>query len=94
MIRNANTGEVSPLLTLPSEVDYVCSVKWTPPDVGGRFLAVGVSDGTSSLWDVEHSKKMRTLKGHSDRVSSMSWNKVMNGKQAGGHKQSIIRWAR
>jgi len=92
-IWNANTGEVSPLLTLPSEVDYVCSVKWTPPDVGGRFLAVGVSDGTSSLWDVEHSKKMRTLKGHSDRVSSMSWNKhiLSSGSRSGEIMHSDVR---
>ena len=57
------------------DADYVCSVKWVPGDVSS-VLAVGLSTGNTMLWNVQEEKKLRTLKGHTDRVSSLSWNEV------------------
>jgi len=55
------------------EDDYVCSLKWMN---GSHVLAIGLSNGDLELWDTEKSKKIRSLMGHSGRVSSLSWNKV------------------
>lgn len=90
-IWNANTGGVSPLLALP-ESDYVSSVKWVPTD-GSSVLGVGVSTGHTLLWDVEQAKKLRTLKGHIDGVSSLSWNEhiLSSGSRSGEIRHSDVR---
>ena len=56
------------------EDDYICGLKWTSD---GNALAVGLSNGDVELWDPVKTKKIRTLSGHSTRVASLSWNKVM-----------------
>ena len=60
-------------MELESPEDYVCSVKWIKE---GNVLAVGNLLGEISLWDVEQMKKMRTMKGHTDRVGALCWNEV------------------
>ena len=65
---------MSPLFAL-AESDYVSSVKWMPED-GSGVLAVGVSTGETMLWNVDQAKKLRTLQGNTNRVSSLSWNQV------------------
>jgi len=91
-IWNANTGEVSPLAVLP-ESDYVCSVKWVPGDVDGSTLAVGLSTGNIMLWNVQEEKKLRTLKGHTDRVAALSWNEhlLTSGGRSGEIRHSDVR---
>jgi len=90
-IWNANTGAVSPLVVLP-DADYVCSVKWVPGDVSS-VLAVGLSTGNTMLWNVQEEKKLRTLKGHTDRVSSLSWNEhiLSSGGRSGEVCHSDVR---
>ena len=40
----------------------------------GNILAVGTDDCTVQLWDCARQRKMRTLRGHSARVSCLAWN--------------------
>ena len=86
---NATTGGIEELLTL-DETDNgsekVCSVSWVPGD--GNFLAVGTSDNVVQLWDVnEGGKKLRSMDGHQDRVSSLAWNKHV---LSSGSRDSMI----
>jgi len=69
---NAKTGSTEELMTLGDETDYVCSLNWIP---GGTHLAVGTASSATQLWDASSAKLVRTMDGHSDRVSSLSWNK-------------------
>jgi len=71
---NAGSGDIQELCTLDSAPDaHVSSVKWVQE--GGSHLAIGTHDGTTQLWDVEACKKLRSMDGHSERVSALSWNK-------------------
>ena len=49
----------------------ITSVSWAKD---GKHLAVGTEQSTVQIWDVERSKKIRTLTGHSAKVSSIAWN--------------------
>jgi cell division cycle 20-like protein 1, cofactor of APC complex len=40
----------------------------------GNVLAIGDSEGCVQLWDVANTKIMRTMAGHTDRVSTLDWN--------------------
>ncbi|WVO18705.1 hypothetical protein L204_106425 [Cryptococcus depauperatus] len=69
---DAETGEVSGLGSAPAEEDSnkVTSVSWSND---GAYLAIGLDTGAVEIWDVEESKKMRTMAGHQARVPSLSW---------------------
>ena len=73
-ILNVSTGSHQQLTELPcgEEGGYVASVSWSH---NGKFLAVGGSDAVVQLWDVEKCKKIRSMRGHKDRVGALSWNK-------------------
>ncbi len=73
-IWNATTGSHQHLteLSCGGEGGYVSSLSWSR---NGKFLAVGGSDSVVQLWDIEKCKKLRSLKGHKDRVGALSWNK-------------------
>lgn len=68
---NASDGSTHQLLDLNDD-EYVSSLSWSG---NGKFLAVGDSTACVQLWDVEKQKKIRTMKGHSDRVGVLAWNK-------------------
>eukprot|EP00957_Ditylum_brightwellii_P152350 11597928-Ditylum_brightwellii.AAC.1 len=83
----ADTGDIKHLLTLEGEgveEDYVTSVCWanqssSPCSTGAsteanKYIAVGTNKNEVQLWDTKALKKVRTLKGHSARVGSLSWN--------------------
>lgn len=55
-----------------SAEDNICSVNWMTQD--GSCLAIGMKDGSTEIWDVLKNKRLRKLIGHSDRISSLSWN--------------------
>lgn len=67
---NATTGDIDTLMTTAGETDYVSSVSWIGQ---GNILAVGTESGTAQLWDVEASRQLRTMRGHSARVGAMAW---------------------
>ena len=69
---NCNTGDISSLLTTESATNYICSVNWM--NQGGNCLAIGFADNTLQLWDAHTAQPIRNLKGHSSRVSALSWN--------------------
>jgi cell division cycle 20, cofactor of APC complex len=68
---NAKTGTIEELMALEDESDYVCSLEWIP---GGTHLAVGTASAATQLWDATALKQVRSMDGHSDRISSMAWN--------------------
>ena len=54
-----------------SEDEYISCVSWVTE---GNFLAVGDSEASVDLWDVQSTKMMRSMRGHSDRISTLKWN--------------------
>ncbi|GIY65471.1 cell division cycle protein 20 homolog [Caerostris extrusa] len=68
---NGSTGDITQLMEMPSQSDYIASVSWLRE---GNILAVGTSTAEVQLWDVGAEKKIRTMKSHPSRVSSLSWN--------------------
>lgn len=67
---NAQTSRVNKLCTL-SDDDTVTSVSWIQK---GTHLAIGTSKGLVQIWDAEKSRRLRTMTGHTMRVSSLAWN--------------------
>ncbi|KAG9334098.1 hypothetical protein JZ751_009190 [Albula glossodonta] len=68
---NATKGDITLLMMMEKEEDYICSVSWIKE---GNFLAIGTSDHKVQLWDVENQKRLRNMTSHSARVSCLSWN--------------------
>lgn len=69
---NAVTGDIDELMNLPNDDDYVSSVKWAQQ---GQYIAIGTSGGSVHIWDADAKKRLRDMPGHSERVSSLSWNR-------------------
>jgi cell division cycle protein 20 (cofactor of APC complex) len=75
---NAADGSIEELCDLRGEddemndegSDFVTAVKWTE---GGKTLAVGTTENVVGLWDAERRACVRTLEGHTERVSSLAW---------------------
>lgn len=51
--------------------DGIFSVAWNPD---GKTLASGSEDGKVTIWDVGKGRLLKTLTGHSARISSLAWN--------------------
>ncbi|KAF2072772.1 hypothetical protein CYY_005918 [Polysphondylium violaceum] len=68
---NATTSEIQRLFQVEQQSDYITSLQWTKD---GNYLAVGTNSCVVQLWDVEHTKKVRELKGHNGRVGALAWN--------------------
>eukprot|EP00002_Diphylleia_rotans_P033672 TRINITY_DN7180_c0_g1_i2.p1 TRINITY_DN7180_c0_g1~~TRINITY_DN7180_c0_g1_i2.p1 ORF type:complete len:501 (+),score=97.83 TRINITY_DN7180_c0_g1_i2:269-1771(+) len=68
---NASSGEVSQLMSTSAPDDYIASVSWV---ADGPYLAIGTQDAQVQIYDVERCKMVRTMGGHSSRVSALSWN--------------------
>lgn len=69
-IWSAETGEIMNLCERPAGVK-ITSVKWAN---GGQWLAIGSEENKVQLWDVNKNRLLRTMSGHTGRVSSLSWN--------------------
>ncbi|CAA7406705.1 unnamed protein product [Spirodela intermedia] len=82
---NATSGDVEELLTSDSDESQPASVAWSSD---GRTLAVGFTDSTVQIWDTAAARQVRVLRGHRDRVSSLSWN--CNLLSSGSRDASII----
>jgi len=68
---NGVNGEINKLMSCSQQDNYVTSVSWVED---GSFLAVGTNYNDVQIWDVSRGKQIRTMKGHTQRVCSMSWN--------------------
>ena len=86
---DASTGSIKHLLTLDGPEDYVTSVSWANTDGHTHYIAVGTNDSAVQLWDSESGQKVRTLGGHTSRVSSMAWNQ--NWLTTGGRDSLILQ---
>ncbi|XP_072035040.1 cell division cycle protein 20 homolog [Amphiura filiformis] len=71
---NAQDGSIDCLLELDDEDTYISCVSWIQQ---GCILAIGSSDGTVQLWDVEQKKNLRTMTGHASRVGALAWNEYV-----------------
>lgn len=90
---NANNGTIQELTTLADENAHVSAVSWV---ADGQHLAVGTSEADVQLWDVEHLKQVRNMKGHTARVGSLSWNNYIlsSGARSGNIHNHDVRVAR
>lgn len=79
---NSNNGSIHLLLSDPN--NQITSVNFMKT---GVCLAVGFSNSSLQLWDIENSRPLRHLSGHSSRVSSLSWN---NYVLSSGSKDTMI----
>ncbi|XP_022624474.1 cell division cycle protein 20 homolog [Seriola dumerili] len=80
---DASQGDITLLMKLEREEDYICSLSWTKE---GSYLAIGTSDGKVQLWDVENQKRLRSMASHTARVGSLSWNDyVLSSGSRSGH---------
>ena len=86
---DATTGSIKHLLTLDGPEDYVTSVSWANTEGHTHYIAVGTNDSAVQLWDSESGQKVRTLGGHTSRVSSMAWNQ--NWLTTGGRDSLILQ---
>ncbi|RLV93672.1 APC/C activator protein CDH1 [Spathaspora sp. JA1] len=67
---DGSTQSVDRLCNLTGK-DKITSLNWIG---AGSHLAIGTLNGVVEIWDVTKMKCIRTMLGHSLRVSSLSWN--------------------
>ena len=67
---NYNNLETNLLNRNKNEIEYCASGFMD----NGVCIALGLSNGDIELWDIEKKIKIRTLKGHDDRVGTLAWN--------------------
>jgi cell division cycle protein 20 (cofactor of APC complex) len=68
---NAESGDVDQLDEV-NEPMFVSSVKWSHE---GKYLSVGLSNGSLRLYDPRQKKLLRTLTAENSRIPSISWRK-------------------
>ncbi|KAI9014056.1 WD40-repeat-containing domain protein [Hyaloraphidium curvatum] len=66
---SGETGEVTEFITAPA-TDSITSVAFTND---GSYLAVGMHEGDTQIWDLETGGKVRSMGGHVARVGVLSW---------------------
>uniref|UniRef100_A0A6S8FS00 CDC20/Fizzy WD40 domain-containing protein n=1 Tax=Aplanochytrium stocchinoi TaxID=215587 RepID=A0A6S8FS00_9STRA len=69
---NAEKGDITELCQTKNDDDFITSVKFVQE--GGGYLAIGTNFSETQLWDIETCKMLRSMNGHEDRISSLSWN--------------------
>ena len=78
---NAATGEIVDFVDFGDE-KTVTSIKFQDE---GCHIGIGLSDGSLLIYDTETKERLRSLKGHSQRVCSLSWNEFLlcSGSRSG-----------
>lgn len=78
---NAITGDIKLLFALESP-EYISSLSWIQE---GSHIAVGNSLNDIEIWDAESERKLRVMRGHSQRVNCLAWNAHMltSGSKSG-----------
>ena len=82
---NASDGSIQQLMQTQGEGSHVTSLSWIEQ---GNYMAVGTSDHKVQIWDVEKLKQVRSMDGHTGRVSSLSWNGPL--LSSGGRDSKIV----
>ncbi|TDH66585.1 hypothetical protein CCR75_000843 [Bremia lactucae] len=90
---NPETGAIETIHACQHPMDYVTSVVWTMETTNSRSNACSLFIGTfhSELqhWDIEAMAKIRTLRSHSQQVTSLSWG--THGILASGSQDATIQ---
>ncbi|CAG9462587.1 unnamed protein product [Pedinophyceae sp. YPF-701] len=68
---DASSGGITELMTCQQEENYVTAVKWA---ADGKHLSIGTANAEVQLWDCNRAKQIRSLRGHTARVSALAWN--------------------
>lgn len=82
---NGQTYETSQLMSTNQDNNTISSINFIS---SGNCIAIGLSNTTVELWDIIKETQIRSMKGHSGRVSSLSWNNYM--LSSGSNDSSII----
>lgn len=88
---NATSGEIGHVVTLRGAGDYVSSVSWSTIPGSTKYLAIGTHSNVIQLWDTEAKRCVRKLHGHSNRVSSLTWNTQKKWLTSGGRDSNILQ---
>mmetsp|Transcript_22292 Transcript_22292/g.33825 ORF Transcript_22292/g.33825 Transcript_22292/m.33825 type:complete len:633 (+) Transcript_22292:75-1973(+) len=88
---NATTGDIGHVVTLRGAGDYVSSVSWSTIPGSTKYLAIGTHSNSIQLWDTEAKRCVRKLHGHSNRVSSLTWNPQKKWLTSGGRDSNILQ---
>jgi cell division cycle 20, cofactor of APC complex len=84
---NAASGEIHHLLTVDEVNNYITSVNWCTMPGHTHYVAVGTNLSMVHLFDGRALTKIRTMTGHSARVSSLAWTQ---NKLTSGGRDSLI----
>lgn len=68
---NGSDGSIANLMQTQGEGSMVTSLAWIQH---GSHMAIGTSEHTVQIWDVERGKQLRLMDGHSARVAALAWN--------------------
>ena len=93
---NGETSETSLLMSIVkdnnsllnnnnNENNVICSLSWMNNGIG---LGIGLPNGHLEIWDVIKSSRIREIKAHSERVSSLAWNNYI---LTSGSKDKLIK---
>jgi len=82
---HAADGKIDELCRLDGPDDYITSLEWST--TSDNSLAIGTSSSEIQLWDAGAMCKVRSMQGHTARVSSLSWNQNM---LTSGGRDSVI----
>jgi cell division cycle protein 20 (cofactor of APC complex) len=85
---NAETGGIEELLNTEDDDCDITSVSFIKE--GGGHLAIGMGDSTVQLWDCAAMKRVRSMDGHSARVSSLAWNPDQGHLLSSGSRDSVV----
>lgn len=67
----------------------IYSVAWNP---NGKTIASGSEDGAVSIWDVGTGRLVKTLIGHTARVSALAWNRDRKTLASGSRDGRVKIW--
>jgi cell division cycle protein 20 (cofactor of APC complex) len=71
---NTDTGSIQEIKACSTRNDYVTSVQWVSQKGRGVRLAIGTFHSELQIWDTTTMTKLRSMRGHEERIGSLSWN--------------------
>jgi len=93
LAKTSTNAQKAELVVQPGHTEFIHSVAFSPD---GKTLASGSNDDTIKLWDINTGQELKTLKGHTSSVRSVSVMSVAftpDGKTlASGGGDAIKLW--